>query len=105
MKGYLDDAGNHASQLSQQGRAAASSQTQGSSGSGWGSCSSGSRDPPASTAKSSSWKAPRAKRGVLAFEDDEPLFFDGNFSEYELDRVARLGDTPKGQKYRKLEKS
>ena len=33
------------------------------------------------------------------------FFFDGNFSEYELDRVARLGDTPKGQKYRKLEKA
>tara|TARA_B100000674_G_scaffold205237_1_gene167687 strand:- start:2080 stop:3753 length:1674 start_codon:yes stop_codon:yes gene_type:complete len=51
------------------------------------------------------WFLDRVATHILAFEDDEPLFFDGNFSEYELDRVARLGDTPKGQKYRKLEKS
>ena len=43
---------------------------------------------------------------ILAFEDDSSvLFFDGNYTQYEADRKARLGiaaDTPHRIKYRSL---
>lgn len=53
------------------------------------------------------WFLDRVATHILAFEEDSSTsFFTGNFSEYEADRIARLGDKakqPHRMKYRKLE--
>jgi ATPase subunit of ABC transporter with duplicated ATPase domains len=52
------------------------------------------------------WFLDRIATHILAFEGDSKiLFFDGNYSEYEADRKARLGadaDQPHRIKYRHL---
>jgi len=51
------------------------------------------------------WFLDRVATHILAFEgDSQTFFFNGNFSEYEEDRVRRLGEsaTPSRVKYRKL---
>ncbi|MFN2442854.1 MAG: energy-dependent translational throttle protein EttA [Thermoanaerobaculia bacterium] len=52
------------------------------------------------------WFLDRIATHILAFEgDSKALFFDGNYSEYEADRKARLGvaaDQPHRIKYRQL---
>ncbi|MCE1254855.1 MAG: energy-dependent translational throttle protein EttA [Anaerolineae bacterium] len=52
------------------------------------------------------WFLDRVATHILAFEgDSKVVFFDGNYTEYEADRHARLGtaaDTPKRIKYRQL---
>lgn len=52
------------------------------------------------------WFLDRIATHILAFEDDSSvLFFDGNYTQYEADRKARLGiaaDTPHRIKYRSL---
>jgi len=52
------------------------------------------------------WFLDRIVTHILAFEgDSEVVFFDGNYSEYEKDRKARLGkdaDQPHRIKYRQL---
>ncbi len=52
------------------------------------------------------WFLDRIATHILAFEDDSSvLFFDGNYTQYESDRKARLGiaaDTPHRIKYRSL---
>jgi energy-dependent translational throttle protein EttA len=52
------------------------------------------------------WFLDRIATHILAFEgDSKVVFFDGNYTEYEFDRHARLGiaaDTPKRIKYRQL---
>lgn len=53
------------------------------------------------------WFLDRVATHILAFEDDGSVaFFTGNYTEYESDRVRRLGDAakqPHRVKYRKLE--
>jgi len=53
------------------------------------------------------WFLDRIATHILAFEDDGNVaFFDGNYTEYEVDRHKRLGsdaDTPHRPKYRRLE--
>ena len=53
------------------------------------------------------WFLDRVATHILAFEDDGSVaFFTGNYTEYESDRVRRLGDSarqPHRVKYRKLE--
>ena len=55
------------------------------------------------------WFLDRIATHMLAFEgDSKVVFFDGNYTEYEADRHARLGttaDTPKRIKYRQLTRS
>ena len=53
------------------------------------------------------WFLDRVATHILAFEGDSKVtFFPGNFSEYEDDRVRRLGDLVPGRvKYRKLARS
>ncbi len=53
------------------------------------------------------WVLDRVATHILAFEGDSKVtFFPGNFSEYEDDRVRRLGDLVPGRvKYRKLARS
>ncbi len=55
------------------------------------------------------WFLDRVATHILAFEgDSQVVFFDGNYSEYEKDRKARLGiaaDQPHRIKYRKLTKT
>ncbi|MDA0803278.1 MAG: energy-dependent translational throttle protein EttA [Planctomycetota bacterium] len=53
------------------------------------------------------WFLDRVATHILAFEGDSKVtFFPGNFSEYEADRVRRLGDlVPSRVKYRKLSRS
>jgi energy-dependent translational throttle protein EttA len=52
------------------------------------------------------WFLDRIATHILAFEGDSKVaFFDGNYSEYEADRKARLGadaDQPHRIKYRHL---
>jgi sulfate-transporting ATPase len=50
------------------------------------------------------WFLDRIATHILSFEDDgEVVFFEGNFSEYEKDRIQRKGNLiPKRVKYRKL---
>jgi ATP-binding cassette ChvD family protein len=52
------------------------------------------------------WFLDRIATHILAFEGDSKVYFyDGNYSQYEADRHARLGtaaDTPKRIKYRQL---
>jgi len=52
------------------------------------------------------WFLDRVVTHILAFEGDSTVvFFDGNYTEYEIDRRKRLGkdaDTPQRVKYRKL---
>ena len=50
------------------------------------------------------WFLDRIATHILAFEgDSKVVFFDGNYSEYEDNRKARLGDVePKRFKYKKL---
>ena len=52
------------------------------------------------------WFLDRIATHILAFEDDSSvIFFDGNYTQYEADRKARLGiaaDTPHRIKYRSL---
>ena len=52
------------------------------------------------------WFLDRVATHILAFEDDgQMIWFDGNFSDYEVDRHKRLGtaaDTPHRMKYRRL---
>ncbi len=52
------------------------------------------------------WFLDRVATHIMAFEGDSKIFwFEGNFSEYEADRHARLGkaaDTPHRIKYKKL---
>jgi len=52
------------------------------------------------------WFLDRLATHILAFEgDSEVVFFDGNYSQYEEDRRARLGeeaDQPQRIKYRRL---
>jgi len=52
------------------------------------------------------WFLDRIATHILAFEgDSKVVFYDGNYTEYEADRHARLGttaDTPKRIKYRQL---
>jgi ATPase subunit of ABC transporter with duplicated ATPase domains len=52
------------------------------------------------------WFLDRVSTHIMAFEgDSNVLFFDGNFSEYELDRKKRLGkeaEIPRRIRYRKL---
>jgi energy-dependent translational throttle protein EttA len=53
------------------------------------------------------WFLDRIATHILAFTDDNAVdFFTGNYTEYELDRVRRLGDKakqPHRMKYKKLE--
>jgi sulfate-transporting ATPase len=53
------------------------------------------------------WFLDRVATHILAFEEDgSTSFFTGNFTEYEADRISRLGDAakqPHRMKYRKLE--
>jgi len=55
------------------------------------------------------WFLDRIATHILAFEgDSKVVFFDGNYTEYEADRKARLGsaaDIPKRIKYRQLTRS
>ena len=55
------------------------------------------------------WFLDRIATHVLAFEgDSEVRFFEGNFSDYEVDRHARLGseaDQPHRIKYRPLSRT
>ena len=50
------------------------------------------------------WFLDRIATHILAFEGDgKVVFFDGNYSEYEENKKARLGNTePKRFKYKKL---
>jgi len=52
------------------------------------------------------WFLDRVATHILAFEDDaQVIWFDGNYSDYEIDRHKRLGisaDTPHRIRYRKL---
>ena len=52
------------------------------------------------------WFLDRVATHILAFEDDRSVvFYDGNFTQYEADRRARLGtaaDQPHRMKYRQL---
>jgi sulfate-transporting ATPase len=53
------------------------------------------------------WFLDRVATHILAFEDDSTVsFFDGNYTEYEADRVKRLGEQaaqPHRARYKKLE--
>jgi ATPase subunit of ABC transporter with duplicated ATPase domains len=55
------------------------------------------------------WFLDRVATHILAFEgDSQVVFYDGNYTEYEKDRKARLGiaaDQPHRIKYRKLTKN
>jgi sulfate-transporting ATPase len=51
------------------------------------------------------WFLDRVATHILAFEgNSEVTFFEGNYSDYEADRVRRLGEdaAPKRVRYRKL---
>ncbi len=50
------------------------------------------------------WFLDRIATHILAFEDEGPQWFDGNYSEYEIYRKSRLGSNsgPKRAKYRKI---
>ncbi|SDB81694.1 energy-dependent translational throttle protein EttA [Acinetobacter boissieri] len=50
------------------------------------------------------WFLDRIATHILAFEDEGPEFFDGNYTEYEAYRKKKLGDDarPKRAKYRKI---
>ncbi len=51
------------------------------------------------------WFLDRIASHILAFEDDGPVFLEGNFQDYEIDRKRRLGDAadaPTKSKHRKL---
>lgn len=49
------------------------------------------------------WFLDRIATHILAFEGDGSVyFFEGDYTEYEENRKARLGDEPKGFKYKKL---
>ena len=49
------------------------------------------------------WFLDRIATHILAFEGDESVyFFEGDYTEYEENRKARLGDEPKVFKYKKL---
>jgi ATPase subunit of ABC transporter with duplicated ATPase domains len=50
------------------------------------------------------WFLDRIATHILAFEDEGPQWFDGNYTEYEKWRKAKLGDAaqPKRAKYRKI---
>ena len=52
------------------------------------------------------WFLDRIATHMLAFEEEgQVVFFEGNFSDYEADKLKRGGDlTPKRLKYRKLVK-
>jgi ATPase subunit of ABC transporter with duplicated ATPase domains len=54
------------------------------------------------------WFLDRAATHILAFEGDSQLFwFEGNWSDYEVDRRKRMGiaaDTPRRIKYRSLKR-
>ena len=49
------------------------------------------------------WFLDRIATHILAFEGDGSVyFFEGDYTEYEENRKARLGDEPKVFKYKKL---
>lgn len=50
------------------------------------------------------WFLDRIATHILAFEEEGPVWFDGNYSEYEAYRKKQLGDdaTPKRVKHRKI---
>ena len=52
------------------------------------------------------WFLDRIATHILAYEDDSSVvFFEGNYTEYEADRRARLGDAaaqPKRVRYKRL---
>ena len=50
------------------------------------------------------WFLDRIATHILAFEDEGPQWFDGNYSEYEVYRKKTLGNTsgPKRSKYKKI---
>jgi sulfate-transporting ATPase len=50
------------------------------------------------------WFLDRIATHILAFEDEGPQWFDGNYTEYEKWRKEKLGDAaqPKRAKYRKI---
>jgi sulfate-transporting ATPase len=54
------------------------------------------------------WFLDRVATHILAFEGDSKVtFFDGNYTEYEEDRLKRLGDAAKQPhriKYKRLER-
>ncbi len=58
------------------------------------------------TAGSDRWFLDRIATHILAFEgDSQVVWFEGNFSDYEKDKKARLGEDallPKRAKYRSL---
>ncbi len=50
------------------------------------------------------WFLDRICTHILAFEDDEVIFFEGAYTDYEENRIKRLGsDTESNFRYRKLE--
>ena len=52
------------------------------------------------------WFLDRICTHILAFEGDgQTRFFEGSFSDYEEDKIKRLGKEPQKFKYRKLVKS
>ncbi|KAF0569401.1 Energy-dependent translational throttle protein EttA [Psychrobacter nivimaris] len=50
------------------------------------------------------WFLDRIATHILAFEDEGPVWFDGNYSEFETYRKKTMGDdaTPKRMKYKKI---
>ncbi len=51
------------------------------------------------------WFLDRIATHILAFEEEGPIWFDGNYSEFEAYRKKQLGDvTPKRMKYKKIAK-
>ncbi len=49
------------------------------------------------------WFLDRIATHILAFEEEGPIWFDGNYSEFEAYRKKQLGDvTPKRMKYKKI---
>lgn len=52
------------------------------------------------------WFLDRIATHILAFEDEGPIWFDGNYSEFEAYRKKQLGEdaTPKRTKYKKIAK-
>ena len=51
------------------------------------------------------WFLDRIATHILAFEDDDVVFLEGNYQDYEADRKRRLGNASEGSakaKHRKL---
>ena len=53
------------------------------------------------------WFLDRIATHILAFEEEGPVWFDGNYTEFEAYRKKTLGDdaTPKRMKYKKISKA